>query len=82
MMAALNESDGLAITMLAVLALSFSCVLGIIVMVVRRAKAASCEVQELIDEVADEEREPEKAGTTAEDAPSEPWERKEDWWKG
>lgn len=81
MMAALNESDGLAITMLVVLALSFSCVFGIIVMIYRRGKAANCEVQELIDEVTEEDRQPEKAGPAADESPRQPWEREEDWWQ-
>lgn len=81
MIAALNESDALAITMLVVLALSFSCVMGIILMVFRRGRADECEVEKLIEEVADEDREPEKAGPGDETAKRQPWEREEDWWK-
>jgi hypothetical protein len=82
MTGAFNESDALAITMLVVLALSFGCVLLIVVMVFRRGKADECEVEKLIKEVAEEDRKPEKAGPVDESASRQPWEREEDWWKG
>ncbi len=81
MIPAITQSDALALAMLAVLALSFGCVLLILVAIYRRGKAHECEVQKLLEEVADENREPEKAGPPKEGAIREPWEREEDWWK-
>lgn len=81
MTAAITEADALALAMLVVLALSFGCVLLILVAIYRRGKQADCEVEKLLDEVAEEDREPEKAGPAKEGPRREPWERGEDWWK-
>lgn len=79
---AITQVDALALAMLAVLALSFGCVLLIVVAIYRRGKAAGCEVEKLIEEVAGGEREREAAGPPREESPRAPWEREADWWKG
>ena len=79
---ALTQVDALALAMLAVLALSFGCVLLIVAAIYRRGKAAGCEVEKLIEEVADAERERQNAGPPGDAAPRAPWEREADWWKG
>ncbi len=82
MSAAITQSDALALAMLAVLALSFGCVLLLLVAIYRRGKAAECEVQKLIDEVGeDEARTPETAGSSGDEPKPEAWEREADWWR-
>lgn len=78
----ITQVDALALALLAVLALSFGCVLLILVAIYRRGRAVDCDVQKLLDEAAADAKEPEKAGPPAtEDRLREPWERESDWWR-
>lgn len=80
MLSAINQSDGFALAMLAMLAISFGFVLLILVAIFRHGKRRDPEVEKLMDEVGDGDKKPEKAG--APDAPArEPWEKDSDWWR-
>ncbi|BCX47288.1 hypothetical protein HAHE_11960 [Haloferula helveola] len=77
---AITQADGFALAMLAMLAVSFGCVLILLMAIFRGGKRGDPEVEKLIDEVSDEPKKPEKAG--APEAPKrEPWERDSDWWQ-
>lgn len=82
-MLALNQSDALAITLLVVLALSFGCVLLLLLSICQRTGSRDVEVDRLLDEVSEEDKdpEPETAGAAEKEPPREPWERESDWWK-
>ena len=75
-----TEADGFAISMIAILGLSFSFVLVILIGIVRQARKSRTECDDLIDEVRNGEHAQPAGGSTAEKK-AEPWERKADWWK-
>ena len=81
MIHAMTQVDALAVVMLVVLALAFGCVLGIVIMIYRRGRSVDDEVHQLIEEVAEEERAVEKAGSPKHEPEREPWEREGDWWR-
>lgn len=75
-----NAEDAFAVAMLAVMAASFS-VLGLLWWTMRRRAARrDPEVDELLEEVAREEKEA-AAPTVATPAAAQEWERDPDWWR-
>lgn len=80
MILGLTESDGFAFSMIAILGLSFSFVLVIFVGIVRQARKSDPEIDELTDEPRPEKK-AQPAGDPSEKEKSEPWEKKDDWWK-
>ena len=79
---AINPADGLAMSMVVILVLSFSVVALLVFNIKRSGKRAETEVEKLLEELR---REEEEANRPAQPAGSgetrEPWEREEDWWK-
>ena len=77
---AMSQSDGLALTLLAVLGLSFSCILLLVYAIWRQRKRHDLEVEALMDELDQKEERPKEIG--AQETPEQqPWERNADWWK-
>ena len=76
-----SDVDGLAMTMLAVLILSFGVVALLLWSIFRHGKRRDHEVEDLLEEVG-RSQEPEKvpAPSTTPEA-REPWEKDGDWWK-
>ncbi|MEM1082922.1 MAG: hypothetical protein AAGI48_02280 [Verrucomicrobiota bacterium] len=78
---AITQADGFAISMIAILALSFGFILMILVVMLRNGNRRNAEVDKLIDEV-DPEREEQPAGDRGgEEKTKEPWEKSADWWQ-
>lgn len=78
----MTDADGLAITMLAMIILSFGVILTLFVCMARNASRRDAEVDRLLDEFEQDE----KAGGrvrvgSGEVKGGEPWERDADWWK-
>lgn len=80
MLLGVTEADGFAIAMIAILALSFSFILVILIGIIRQARNAPTETDELLDEIH-RENQAQTAGDAREKVKKEPWERKSDWWK-
>lgn len=77
----ISDVDGLAMTMVVILTLSFGVVALLLWTIVRNGKRRDREVEELLEEVR-KSQEPMKIPTSA--APPEtrePWEKESDWWK-
>jgi hypothetical protein len=80
MLLGITNSDGFAISMIAILGISLSFVLVILVSIFRQSRKSRSETDDLIDEVQREE-EVQPAGSGPKEEESKPWERKDDWWK-
>lgn len=80
MLLGLTESNAFAFAMIAILGVSLSFVLLIIVGVIRNARKHSEEMNEPPHEDPLEEQ-AQPAGNSSEKQKPEPWERKADWWK-
>lgn len=79
---AVTQSDGFALAMVAILAVSFGCVLLLLLSIVRHGRRRNREVEKLLDEVERESQPPEPVHQGPdEEPPPQPWERKADWWK-
>ena len=85
MLAELTAADGLVITMLSMIVVSFG-IIGVLILSMRwNASRGDPHVEELLREIEEEEKHgkhasaPGEAGEKAK--PSEPWEREADWWK-
>ena len=83
MILGLTQADGFAISMLAILALSFGTVLVILVAMLRSGEKRDAEVDRLLDEVSRDDPAPAQPAGRAqpEDEPREPWEKPGDWWR-
>lgn len=79
----LQAADGLALSMIGILALSFGMVALLAYGIYRSGKRGETEVDALLEELRQETEAEEKApaapGSTLETR--EPWERDSDWWK-
>ena len=80
MVLGVTESDGFAFAMIAILGVSFSFVLVIIVGIIRNARKHGKEADELISEDRPEQQ-TQPAGNSSEKKKPELWEQKADWWK-
>ena len=80
---AINPADGLAMSMVVILVLSFGVVALLVIGIKRSGKRAETEAEKLLEELRrdeeDEERHPAPPSGAGETR--EPWEREEDWWK-
>ncbi len=78
----MSETDGFALAMIAMLALSLGSLLAILVVMLRHGANRDQDVEDLIEESTQEspKKAPEKQ-TAPEDNPREPWEKEADWWK-
>ena len=74
-----SEADGMVIAMLLAMALSAGVVLMLVVTMLRNAARRNREVDDLLEEMDDEEREAKPGAPVA--AGREPWEKDGDWWK-
>lgn len=81
MVLGLTESDGFAVAMLGVILLGFSVLLMLGFCMFRSAARRDRNVDDLLDEVAQEEREMIRGHKTKGEASREPWENDSDWWK-
>jgi len=78
----MNEADGFAVAMIAMLTLSLGVVFGILFSMVRNGSRRDPEVDRLIEEVSREQDPPIEARTPPPEAKNaEPWEKDADWWK-
>lgn len=78
----ISAADGLVLTMLAMMALSFGTVALLAICGLRNAARRNPHVDELIEEVTATEMEQTPAPVATEPAVKlEPWEREGDWWK-
>lgn len=77
-----NAVDGLVLTMLLSMFLSF-CVIGLLVICMfRNVARRNRQVDDLLEEVAESEKLEEQTTTLKETEPQPaPWERSSDWWK-
>jgi hypothetical protein len=80
MIIGMTEADGFAISMIAILGLSFSFVLAILVGVIRQARKSANDEDALTDEFQDEDPN-QPVGDASEKKATEPWEKEADWWK-
>lgn len=79
---AVSPADGLAMSMVVILVLSFSVVALLLVGIKRHGKRAETEVEKLLEELRrEEEEEKHPAPPSGTGQSREPWEREEDWWK-
>lgn len=76
----MNPIDALAISMLAVICLSFGVVGLLFIKMARNASRHDPQVEELIHDALDEGKPPEPAAP-AKSPPLDAWEREGDWWK-
>jgi hypothetical protein len=77
-----TAADGFVLTMLAVITLSFGTVILLILCGLRNAARRNAEVDDLLEEVAAEEKQTNRTPVIAkEDKPLEAWEKEGDWWK-
>jgi hypothetical protein len=78
----ISAADGLVLTMLAMMALSFGTVALLLICGLRNAAKRNPMVDDLIEEVAKTEKQklPDAVATEPE-VTLEPWERESDWWK-
>jgi hypothetical protein len=75
-------SDGMILTLLGMIFLSFGIIALLIVCGLRNAARRNPFVDELLEEVAEAERKkPEDSLVHEGDKTSQPWEREGDWWK-
>jgi hypothetical protein len=78
----ISAADGLVLTMLTMMILSFGTVALLLVCGLRNASRRNPLVDELIEEVAEIEKQKLPDSVTTEPEKSkEPWERDADWWK-
>lgn len=78
----MNEADGFAVAMIAMLTLSLGVVFGILFSMVRNGSKRDPEVDRLIEEVSRESNPPVEAkGPSPERKKADPWEKEADWWK-
>ena len=78
----LSASDGFAIAMLSMILLSMSVIVMLLVCMFRSAARRDPQVDQLLDEVEEESKKENLAGTTGEAAPEkQPWEKDANWWK-
>lgn len=76
----ISAADGLVIAMLAMMVLSLS-VVGLLFLCMRaNVSRRNREVDDLLDEVAEDERR-EKLAVQDKSKATAPWERDSDWWK-
>ncbi len=78
----LSASDGLVIAMLAMMVLSLGVLVVLVVCMRRNVAQRDRQVDELLEEIAENEKRSKSATAMGEKAPpAEPWERDGDWWK-
>lgn len=83
-LSALSPADGMALTMVALLAFSLGMILTILWVMARNAGRQPDIEDGLIEKEDDEASPPEKKPTGESDedpTPSQPWEKDGDWWK-
>lgn len=78
MMANVTEADGFAIAMLIMLTLSLGSVLMILIRIARNASKQNDDLDDLMD---DSEKEAVAPSGSKEQPKDEPWEKEADWWK-
>jgi len=78
MIAVVSEADGFAIAMLIMLTLSLGSVLMILIRIARNASKQNDEVDELM---ADFDKEPVAPSGKKDEPKAEPWEKDPDWWQ-
>ena len=79
----LTASDGFAIAMLSMILLSMSVIVMLLVCMFRNAASRDPQVDQLLEEIEDEEANPQRVAPVRGEAPPEnqPWEKDADWWK-
>jgi len=78
---AITETDGLALTMLSMIMLSFGVILTLLVCMLRSSSRRDAEVDRLLEDFEEEGKKNEPAKTASEEK-KEDWEKDGDWWKG
>jgi len=74
--------DGFVLAMLVMMTLSFGIVALLIICGLRSAARRNSEVDELLEEVAADEKQPSPPPVaTSDQKTGEPWEQESDWWK-
>lgn len=74
-------ADGFVIAMLVMMALSLGVLVVLAVCMCRNVARRNRQVDELLEEVAEEEARAKHAPTVGEAPVPEPWEKDGDWWK-
>ena len=78
----LTAVDGMVIAMLAAMALSLSVIALLVLCMRRNAMRRDHQVEQLLEEVADEEKGIEPTPPSGKEMPpADSWERDADWWK-
>jgi heme/copper-type cytochrome/quinol oxidase subunit 2 len=77
----MSASDGFVLAMLAMIFLSASVIALLIFCGLRNAARRNRQVDDLLEEVAEEARRKKPAPTRTDPPKSEPWEKDGDWWK-
>lgn len=83
----LSASDMLAISMLAVMVLTFTAVASLILVMlyhVNKREKEDIQLEELLAEIAEEEKReqfPKRVRETSEKDLQQPWEKEAEWWK-
>ena len=75
-----SAADGFVIAMLTMMALSLGVVAMLFLCMRRNAASRDHQVEELLEEVAEEEKR-EEIRKTHQSPRAEPWEKNADWWK-
>lgn len=81
MIAALTESDALALAMLTMVMLSFGVILTLLVCMLRSSARRDQQVDRLIDELETKRERPKSPKKEETGKKLEAWEREGDWWK-
>lgn len=77
----ISDVDGLAMTMIVILTLSFGVVALLLWTIFRNGKRRDHEVEELLEEVRKSEEPRKVPSSAATPETREPWEKESDWWK-
>lgn len=78
---AVNAVDGFAMAMVVILVLSLGVVALLVAGIYRSGKRRESEVEKLLEELRQEEKEEKHPASPAGTEERAPWEREEDWWK-
>ena len=78
---AITEADGLALAMMGVMLLAFGVIFSLLFCIVRAAKRRDPEVDRLMDEVEQEEKEEKLVKVAPAEKKREKWEKDGEWWK-
>ena len=74
-------ADGFVIAMLIMMTLSMGTLIILAICMRRNVARRNSQVDELLEEVAEEEQKANRAPTMADAPAPEPWEKDGDWWK-